>query len=345
MSLNGIDIADWQRGIDLSAVPYDFCIVKANEGTAGNYPTLHEQADAVLANGRLLGLYHFARTGDAVAQAQVFVNEIRQYIGKAALFLDWENAGDYDLTVLSQGPGWAKSWLDEVYRLTGVRPMIYMSKSVCREYDWSAVAPDYALWMAQYPNYDPTGYQSDPWTDGGGAGAFSSWAIHQYASSGVLPGYDGDLDLDIFYGDAEAWHKFAAVNGNPSVPAPSPAPDCSIENLAQRVINGEFGNNEARKQALGDLYDIVQQRVNEILNYQAVDYYDLALRTIRGEFGNGEDRKRRLGTNYDKVQEIVDDAYSKVDATINGEYGNGQDRINNLGNIFPVVQELVNQRY
>ena len=345
MALNGIDIADWQRGINLSAVPYDFCIVKANEGTAGNYSTLHEQADAVLANGKLLGLYHFARTGDAAAQAQVFVNEIRQYIGKAALFLDWENAGDYDLGVLAQGPGWAKAWLDKVYELTGVRPMIYMSKSVCREYDWSAVAQNYALWMAQYPNYDDTGYQSNPWTDGGGVGAFPGWAIHQYASSGRLPGYDGYLDLDIFYGDAEAWHKFAAVNGDPSIPAPSPAPEASIDELAQRVINGEFGNGEERKKALGDKYDAVQQRVNKILNYQSVDYYDLALRVLCGEFGEGDERRRRLGNNYNRVQSIVNQAYDLVPGVIRGDYGNGQDRVNALGAIYPVVQEIVNSRY
>nr|DAE89984.1 MAG TPA: hypothetical protein [Caudoviricetes sp.] len=33
MSLNGIDIASYQTGIDLSVVPCDFVIVKATEGT------------------------------------------------------------------------------------------------------------------------------------------------------------------------------------------------------------------------------------------------------------------------------------------------------------------------
>jgi len=33
MALNGIDIASYQTGIDLSVVPCDFVIVKATEGT------------------------------------------------------------------------------------------------------------------------------------------------------------------------------------------------------------------------------------------------------------------------------------------------------------------------
>ena len=34
---------------------------------------------------------------------------------------------------------WAKRWLDEVYRLSGVKPIVYMSQSRTHEYDWSIV--------------------------------------------------------------------------------------------------------------------------------------------------------------------------------------------------------------
>ena len=33
MALNGIDISNWQAGIDLSVVPCDFVISKATEGS------------------------------------------------------------------------------------------------------------------------------------------------------------------------------------------------------------------------------------------------------------------------------------------------------------------------
>lgn len=54
-------------------------------------------------------------------------------------------------------------------------------------------------------------------------------------------------------------------------PAPAPEPakpgidDKSDDELARMVINGDFGNGEERKKALGDRYPAVQARVNAIL--------------------------------------------------------------------------------
>ncbi len=85
----------------------------------------------------------------------------------------------------------------------------------------------------------------------------------------------------------------------------------SVDDLAQRVIRGEFGNGEARRAALGERYDEVQARVNEILlgtpTTPGVDVEALALAVIRGEYGNGEARKRALGENYAAVQARVNE--------------------------------------
>lgn len=43
-------------------------------------------------------------------------------------------------------------------------------------------------------------------------------------------------------------------------------PSIDIEDLARRTIRGEFGNGQARKDALGSNYAAVQKRVNEILS-------------------------------------------------------------------------------
>ena len=86
------------------------------------------------------------------------------------------------------------------------------------------------------------------------------------------------------------------------------APTKSIEELAQEVIEGKYGNGEDRKNALGDRYAEVQARVNEILAQKSepsVDILDLVRKTIRGDFGNGESRKNALGSNYVEVQRQV----------------------------------------
>lgn len=86
----------------------------------------------------------------------------------------------------------------------------------------------------------------------------------------------------------------------------------TIDDLAGRVIMGEFGNGDVRKQKLGNRYEEVQKRVNQLLgnsrtnnNVKTINYDSLVQRTIRGDFGNGETRKRKLGKHYGEVQKRV----------------------------------------
>ena len=208
-TLNGIDIASHQPDINIGKVDADFVIVKATGGTNYTNPYFKVQANSTLMNGKLLGLYHFAceygNPNSATKEADYFVQAARPYIGKAVLVLDWENS-----TALMFGSEWAKKFLDRVYARTGVRPLIYMSKSYTRSYNWSSVAAKYKLWVAQYPDYSRTGYQTDPWTDKYGYGAWDGPTIFQYTSEGDIRGYNGRLDLDLFYGDKAAWNALAA---------------------------------------------------------------------------------------------------------------------------------------
>lgn len=82
----------------------------------------------------------------------------------------------------------------------------------------------------------------------------------------------------------------------------------SIDELANEVIQGLWGNGQERKDRLGDRYSEVQARVNEILAPAPkpnVDILDLVRKTIRGDFGNGDARKNALGSNYAEVQRQV----------------------------------------
>ena len=206
--LDGIDISSWQPDIDVPKVDADFVIVKSTEGTWYTNPYFYQHADQVLSSGKLLGSYHFANEGKAVDQADFFVKAVGPYIGKCVLFLDWENT-DYSDT-MSQGPSWAKQFMDRVYARTGVAPLIYTSANVTRSYDWSSVARDYGLWLAQYPDYEETGYLKTPWVDGYGTGAWSAPTLHQYTSTGLISGYSGHLDLNKFYGTVSDWRKLAS---------------------------------------------------------------------------------------------------------------------------------------
>ncbi len=57
-----------------------------------------------------------------------------------------------------------------------------------------------------------------------------------------------------------------AQSGSTATPSkPTTAVSGSIDELAQAVIAGRFGNGDSRRAALGDQYEAVQKRVNEML--------------------------------------------------------------------------------
>lgn len=224
--LKGIDISSYQEGLDLHSINYDFVIIKATGGNGYVNPhcdTHYQQASSM---GKLKGVYHYFNDGfgdnDPIAEANFFVDNIAGYIGDAMLVLDWERGGNPVVDRVDI----AKAWLDHVFARTGVKPLIYMSLSLIQEHDWSSViAGGYGLICAAYvANATPiSNYQMDPNRDPN-----PHWdgtvndCIWQFTSTGRLDGYGGNLDCDFFYGDANAWHAYAAV---PAAPAPAPAPE------------------------------------------------------------------------------------------------------------------------
>ncbi|CAB0673708.1 hypothetical protein FRC0024_00097 [Corynebacterium diphtheriae] len=206
MTLLGIDVSHHQRGINLGALDVDFIIMKASEGVGYKDDLLDTFYAQARNAGKLTGLYHYARNASpantAKEEAASFVNIVKKWIGESILILDWEDGNGVGNVT------WAKEWLDEVTRLTGVRPLLYTSRSVANSYNWSGVLKDYDLWLAAYPGglnslkeYDYSKYNtlSAPWTV----------ALWQYTSSGRIPGYSGNLDLNVAYMNADGWRKCA----------------------------------------------------------------------------------------------------------------------------------------
>ena len=62
------------------------------------------------------------------------------------------------------------------------------------------------------------------------------------------------------------------------------------------VINGKYGNGEARKKALGELYEIVQKRVNEILKGSTVE--SITYRVVKGDNLTKIAKKYGVTVNY-----------------------------------------------
>lgn len=261
MVMNGIDISRWQSGIDLSAVKADFVIVKATEGIGYVDKSCDGFFQKALSLGKKLGFYHFARpTNDPIREADFFYSNCRGYFGKGIPILDWESGNTGDVA-------WAKRWLDRVYQLSGVKPVIYMSESVVNANNWSSVAnADYGLWVAKYRDNQPDYNYS--MANAGKRPSVKWWKFYcmwQWTSSGRLNGYSGNLDCDVFYGNESTWDAYVGKSTSTVEPQSKPAAK-TTDQLAEEVIAGLWGNGSDRKKRLtaaGYGYDAVQKAVNQ----------------------------------------------------------------------------------
>lgn len=305
--MNGIDISAWQgdAGINLAKVPFDFCIIKATEGT--NYKNRYFAAhcDAVLKKKKLLGAYHYANGSDPQIEADHFLAYVKKYIGKAVLVLDWEAKNNHQFG--KNDLEWCLKWCNYVYRKTGIKPLIYIQKSAMN----AVKKAGYGLWVAQYPDYERTGYQEHPWNEG----AYNC-LIRQYTSVGKLSGYSGSLDLNKAYISAASWNKLA---GKVKTTSASTTAKKSVNTLAKEVLAGKWGNGADRKSRLakaGYDYSKVQAAVNKLVKASQMSEDKIinavAHEVIIGKWGNGQERINRLkaaGYNptiiQNKVNEIL----------------------------------------
>ena len=186
-------------------------IVKATQGTSYVNPRCNHQYELAGQLGKLRGLYHYAGGGNPEAEAQYFINNIKNYVGKAVLILDWESYQN-----ASWGnSNWSLRFANEVHRLTNVWPLIYVQESAL----WQVAncASKCGVWVAKYASMN-----------------WNSWTLPDMSvSSGAfacLTGWQftgGDMDRSIFYLDANAWNKIASGD----------------DTIANQVTNGFVQNN------------------------------------------------------------------------------------------------------
>lgn len=184
-------------------------IVKATQGTGYVNPKCNHQWDLAGELGKKRGLYHYAGGGNPMAEAQYFINNIKNYVGQGMLVIDWEGYQN-----LAWGnTNWVRQFVDEVHRLTGVWCVIYVQESALNQV--ANCAKDCAVWVAKYASMN-----WNSWTVPNmsvSSGAFGSIVGWQYTG--------GDMDRSIWYLDANAWDKFAKPSdGKPQIETPKPAP-------------------------------------------------------------------------------------------------------------------------
>jgi len=206
--VDAIDVSQYQGNIDWNSVPQPIAIIKMSGGDAGLYTDskANQNYYGAKAAGKAVGGYHFAGGGDPANEADFFVAAMSPLEENDVLVLDWE--------IEHADPvGWCNTFVNRVHERTGVWPLFYTNGARLNQYDWSPVRNNCGTWVAWY-GQDPEGNLpiSGP------------YVMHQYTSSGTVPGIAGRVDLDAWFGTLDQFKLYGYHASTPPTPQPEPEP-------------------------------------------------------------------------------------------------------------------------
>lgn len=196
--LKGIDVSSNNPNITPSQLPQvEFCLVKATEGIGYVNCDCDYVVQDCISHGLPWGFYHYAKNNDAKAEARYFIENTRNYFGHGIPILDWEE---------NQNVSWVNLFCKTIYEETGIHPWIYANPW---RFNQGGVDPNCARWIADYPDIVRPSITWDPGEPPNTDGLIACW---QFASDGQVSGYNGNLDVNIFYGDVKAWQKYVGIS-------------------------------------------------------------------------------------------------------------------------------------
>lgn len=188
-TLKGIDISNWQGYVDFAKVKQSgvqVVYIKATEGTYYTDKYLNSNYNGAKAQGLSIGFYHFFRPvneANTLAQAQYFVNAVKDKTFDCRLALDIEVTGNLSRDYLSK---LADMFMQEVKRLSGKETVLYTYTYFAKS-NLNSSLSKYPLWIAHYGVTTP-----------GDNGIWNTWVGFQYSSTGSVPGVNGNCDMNVF---------------------------------------------------------------------------------------------------------------------------------------------------
>lgn len=286
----GIDISKHNGNIDLEPYKGQFVIIRVGYGHFHLDEKFERNVNECKRLGIPFGVYHYSyalNEAEAEAEARGVLNAIAKYKNdiKVGVWFDMEDADGYKK---KHGFKFSNSTIAPIcYKFckmiedAGYYSGIYTSSSWL---DYVKGLNDrFDKWVANWGKNDGSQHTNTS----------KYGTIQQYTSR--------PLDKNIMYADLNRYSR-----GNTTSVKPQPKP---IDQIADEVIAGQWGNGEDRKNRLtqaGYDYNAVQNAVNAKLAKKSNE--EIAQEVIAGKWGNGNDRKQRLtsaGYNYTAIQAIV----------------------------------------
>ena len=295
MALKGIDVSEHQGNINWDSVKSQISFAILRLGWIGNKNnhTLDEQFERNYSECKRLGIpvgvyvYNYCNCEDtAKAGANWALQHLQGKSLELPVYIDMEDSSITELgkdkltniciafnTTIEQAGFWAGVYANLNWYNN------YLNKDTIKS--------KYTTWIAHYTSGDNK-YE----------GEYDIW---QNSSSGKINGISGNVDTNYMYRD------LMSEIGNTKQTETK-----SIDQLAQEVIDNQWGVGEDRKNRLtqaGYDYNAVQAKVNELLGVTSKkSNEEIAQEVINGKWGVGDARKQALanaGYDYNTIQDLV----------------------------------------
>lgn len=255
----GIDISVWQRGMKLATAKSEgasFVIIRGMYGNAKDveFENFYKEAKNC---GLGVGVYQWGRATN-IAQAREEAQLLIEHCLKGKVF-DYPIYYDVeDKILLDKGVNETteivKAWCETIEN-AGYFAGVYMNQS-CFQYEvlGGELAELYSQWRAYWTTEDRKPI-CQMWQFGGETNLIRSNRVAGYV-----------CDQDFAYEDFPNIIKRACLNGYNNI---FPSPKKDISEIVREVINGLWGNGDARKNLITEAgydYSKVQSEVNRLLN-------------------------------------------------------------------------------
>jgi len=316
--------------------------------------------------------------GNNMSDRQKPINYLVQYLGikegsaeHKAILAVFNNSGLCTRYKMTVNDPWCATGTSSAFIATGLSSIFPCVECSCE--NMINLAKKAGIWVENDAYVPSTGDVILYDWDDSGSGDCTGWSDHV----GIVVSVSGSTIKVIECNKSNTvGYRSIAVNGryirgfitpkyNSAANTPSNSDNKkSVAEVAKEVINGKWGNGDARKTALtsaGYNYDEVQAAVNKLLKGETVtpakSVDEVAQEVVNGKWGNGNDRKNRLtaaGYDYNAVQKKVNALLKGSNSTdlikiakevIAGKWGNGSDRKKKLeaaGYDYNAVQAKVN---
>lgn len=299
----GIDVSAHQGNINWDAVKasgIDFAIIRISYGQNSVDSKAIRNIEECIRVGMPFGVYTYSyalNINNAINEANLVIKTLAPYKDKVRfpVIIDMEDADGYKRKYGMPSNDVLVSICEKeclMFEEAGYYAAIYASKSWFDTKLNSSRLNRFDKWIA--------------WWNKGASFDKNIYGLWQYTSTGSVNGISGNVDMNEAYKDYPS-----IINNNSNSSSNTPAKK-SIEQLAQEVLAGDWGNGEDRKNRLvaeGYNYDVVQARVNELSGiFSKKSNEEIANEVLAGKWDNGSERKKKLqaaGYDYDVIQTIV----------------------------------------